>query len=135
MDTVGARLKELRQLRKWTQQQVADLLGIERSTYTKYERNTNQTDYDLLQRLADLYGTSIDYILGRTDVMFMTNPDNPNSEPDTLRHRDLQAFLQEDPILLLRDKLFELSPTEREELLNLTESNLFYILQKRNPKP
>lgn len=62
---MGKRLKELRG--KQTQEKVANELGISRGRYSHYENEHVQPDNDLLQRIADLYNVSVDYLLGRTD--------------------------------------------------------------------
>ncbi|WP_432807536.1 helix-turn-helix domain-containing protein [Pseudobacillus badius] len=61
------RLLKLRKENKKTQQQIADFLGITRPAYTAYERGNRHPHYEMLQKLADFYGVTIDYLLGRTD--------------------------------------------------------------------
>mgnify|MGYP002531241451 CR=1 FL=1 len=62
------RLKDLREDSDWTQQQLADRLSISRSAYSAYENGANAPPIEVLLRLAEIYNTSVDYILGRTDV-------------------------------------------------------------------
>jgi transcriptional regulator with XRE-family HTH domain len=59
----GDRLKKMRESKKLSQQQLAEKLNINRSTYARYELNQTQPDYETLQRLADFYDVSTDYIL------------------------------------------------------------------------
>ncbi|MGN1410247.1 MAG: LexA family protein [Eubacteriales bacterium] len=59
------RLKELRVEKKLLQKDVANYLGVNRTTYVKYETGASQPDNDTLKRLADLFGVSLDYLLGR----------------------------------------------------------------------
>lgn len=59
------RLKQLRNDRGLTQLDVARLLGVERSTYVKYERGQSDPSTATLVRLADYFGVSVDYIIGR----------------------------------------------------------------------
>ena len=59
------RLKELRKSRKLTQQNVADFLKIPHKTYQNYEREVREPDSDVLCKLADLYGVSLDALYGR----------------------------------------------------------------------
>ncbi len=61
------RLSKLRTKNKKTQQDMADLLGITRPAYTAYESGTRKPDYETLQKLADYFEVSVDYLLGRTD--------------------------------------------------------------------
>lgn len=60
-------LRRLRSNKKLTQKKVADYLGVARSTYAMYETGATEPDHMTLTRLADFFGVSIDYILGRTD--------------------------------------------------------------------
>lgn len=61
------RLKTERKAKKWTQQQLADKLHIARSNVSNWETNNNGISTELLQSLADLFGCSTDYLLGKTD--------------------------------------------------------------------
>lgn len=61
------RLRLLRRQHGWTQLQIADLLGIKRSTYAYYETRTSEPDMETLLKLADLFHTSIDFLIGNHD--------------------------------------------------------------------
>ena len=61
------RIRALREDRDLTQQNLADLLHINRRTYSAYENGVNAVPLDILVKLAELYGTSADYLLGLTD--------------------------------------------------------------------
>ena len=58
-------LKSLRKSKRMTQQQLADTLGIARTTLSHFENGSREMNYDLLIRTADFFDVSIDYILGR----------------------------------------------------------------------
>lgn len=62
------RLRTLRASQGKTQQQVADALGIDRTTYAKYETGTNEPSLAVLRQLAAYYGTTTDYMLGLSDA-------------------------------------------------------------------
>lgn len=57
------KLKELRG--KMTQEQIAKKLGLNRQTYRNYENGDRQPDFDTLTKMADYFGVTIDYLLGR----------------------------------------------------------------------
>lgn len=61
------RLRGLRNENNKTQQQMADILGITRQGYANYENDNTEPDNDTLNRLADYFDVSIDYLMGRTD--------------------------------------------------------------------
>lgn len=62
------RLRGLREDHDLTQQELAEHLHIRQNTYSQYENGQRQLPIEMLQRLADYYHTSTDYILRRTDV-------------------------------------------------------------------
>lgn len=51
-----------------SQTDVAELLGMSQTGYSKYETGENDIPTRVLLVLADFYGVSVDYLLGRTDV-------------------------------------------------------------------
>lgn len=61
------RLYDLRNDNDLTQQKVADYLMCNRQVYARYERGLREIPVSMLIKLADLYETSVDYILERTD--------------------------------------------------------------------
>ena len=61
----GKRLKSLRIKNDLSQQEIADRLNLNRSTYARYELDQTQPDFDTLQKIADFYDVSIDFLLGR----------------------------------------------------------------------
>lgn len=62
------RLKDLREDNDITQQKIAERLNIRQNTYSQYENGQRQLPVDILIKLAEIYDTSTDYILGITDV-------------------------------------------------------------------
>ena len=61
------RIKDLREDNDLTQKQVAEYLNIRQNTYSQYETGSRQIPIDVIKSLAELYKTSIDYLLGITD--------------------------------------------------------------------
>ncbi len=61
------RLRDLREDRDLTQQEIADYLHIRQNTYSQYESGQRQIPLALLVRLAGYFNTSVDYILSLTD--------------------------------------------------------------------
>lgn len=60
------RLKDLREDQDLKQTALADFLQIHQTTYSDYELGKLNIPISVLHRLADYYGTSVDYLLGRT---------------------------------------------------------------------
>lgn len=61
------RIRDLREDSDKTQQEIADHLNMHRSVYRRYETGERELPVWALEKLADYYHTSTDYILGRTD--------------------------------------------------------------------
>ena len=61
------RFRDLREDLDQTQVQVAAFLGCTQQTYSRYEKGDAQMSYQTLCRLADYFGTSVDYLLCLTD--------------------------------------------------------------------
>ena len=61
------RIRDLREDADLTQKALAAQLLCDQSLYSKYERGERPLPLELAERLADYYGTSVDYLLGRTD--------------------------------------------------------------------
>ena len=68
------RLKILRINAGLKQTDIADILGIQQTVYSRYERGFQTIPLHFLVKLADFYNTSTDYLLNRTN--------NINSNPD-----------------------------------------------------
>ena len=64
MDNYYPRIRDLREDHDYSQQFVADYLAMKQPQYSRYERGLRDIPTDVLIRLARLYKTSTDYILG-----------------------------------------------------------------------
>lgn len=60
------RIQDLREDRDLTQKEIADYLLCDQSLYSKYERGERPLPLELAVRLAQFYGTSVDYLVGLT---------------------------------------------------------------------
>lgn len=68
MTDFSSRLRELRLNNGLRQEQVAKLVGVDKSSISYYENSTRQPSFDVLLRLASLYRVSTDYLLGQSDI-------------------------------------------------------------------
>ena len=67
MTTTGQRLRMLRESRGQSQDEIAKLIGVGRTTYLKYESGENKPTRKL-KELSDLFQVSSDYIMGLSDA-------------------------------------------------------------------
>lgn len=70
-------LKLLRNEKNMSQQELADALGISKSSINMYERGERQPNFEVLETIADFFNVDIDYLLGRTNKT--TKIINPNT--------------------------------------------------------
>ncbi|MEG1662400.1 MAG: helix-turn-helix transcriptional regulator [Clostridia bacterium] len=61
----GEIIKSLRKQQKYTQQELADLLCLEKTTISKWENNKNYPNQNILTKLADIFNVSMDVLIGR----------------------------------------------------------------------
>lgn len=64
---IGKRLKKLRKEKKISQEGLASILQLSRATYAQYEIDRRIPEYGTLEKLADYYDVSLDYLVGRSD--------------------------------------------------------------------
>ena len=91
------RLKMLRTKQNLSQRQMAEILGLETSSYGKYENSKAQPPADKLQALAEFFDVSVDYLLGRTNVRKLNLPENVQ-------------------VLQMAEEIDELSETQQQQL-------------------
>ena len=85
----STKLKKLREEKKMKQQEVADKLGIARTTYASYEQGKREPDHETLIKIADYYNVTIDFLLrGESqetqDEIFNEQARKILEDPDTL---------------------------------------------------
>ena len=60
------RLKSLRKSKKLTQVQISELIGVQQGTYSRWENGTLEPGLEYVVKLANLFETTTDYLLGQT---------------------------------------------------------------------
>ena len=63
-------LKELREDKGYTQEQLAGALHVSKATISHYELGTSTPNIDLMIQMADIFDVSLDYLMGRTNCSF-----------------------------------------------------------------
>ncbi|MCC3382052.1 helix-turn-helix domain-containing protein [Paenibacillus farraposensis] len=79
----GNRIAELREHKGLKQEELAQSLGITRAALSHYEKNRRKPDFEILNKLADIFGVTIDYLVGRT------------SHPTTILDSDVKEFVDQ----------------------------------------
>lgn len=91
---INDKLRELRIKKGVSQQDMADFLNVKRPTYTRYESGTNEPDLKTVILLADYFGVTIDYLLGR-EMPPKEDNETSSSKTDELNEKErimLQMF-------------------------------------------
>ena len=91
MSTLGTRLQELRKQKGLTQEQLAEKLNVTNQSVSKWEKDINAPDILLLVALADLFETSVDYLLGRNENMPIVSVTQKGIDQLVLKIRILSA--------------------------------------------
>ncbi|QGG47206.1 helix-turn-helix domain-containing protein [Heliorestis convoluta] len=71
---LGQRIKELRSSHGLTQQELGRKLSLSKQTISGYEKGARHPSPEILQKLADVFSTSTDYLLGRTEDSSVKKP-------------------------------------------------------------
>lgn len=119
---IGDTLKRLRTKKGLTSEELCSKIGIKGGSYRNYERNDRKPGYDTLVKLADFYGVSTDYLLGR-----------PTAQPPTdalerlFTEKSFSALEEE----LLR-KYMELPHEARQAVVRFINDATAKALQRKN---
>lgn len=113
MKILSQRLREAREKAGLKQIDASKLLGISNGTLSGYEREYRDPDPDTLHKMADLYGVSVDWLLGKSVYPSTNDTSNPEpmSEQDSLMFSNWKRMTEE----------------EKQEALNVIQ----YILYKK----
>lgn len=101
-------LKLLRTKNKLSQQQLADIIGVTQQSINKYENHKIEPDIQTLIKLAEYFNTSVDYLVGHTDI-------------DHVIESIVRYDLNQDEAILI-DKYRRLSKKQKNVVLILTDS-------------
>ena len=119
---IGDTLKRLRTKKGLTSEELCSKIGIKGGSYRNYERNDRKPDYDTLVKLADFYGVTTDYLLGRP------TPQPPTDALEQLFTEKSFSALEEE---LLR-KYMELPHEARQAVVRFINDATAKALQRKN---
>ena len=122
MRSFGEILASLREERGIYQKELAAILKVSVGTVSNYENNIHFPDQDALLQLADYFGVTVDYLLGRTSYRYSLDTLNEEYAPgmtvaelvDIIQHfspQNTASFLDYIELLQLRQKAEDCSST------------------------
>lgn len=107
---LGERLKKLRNERKITQEELGKIVNVTKVSISGYENGNRNPDTETLQKLADFFNVSTDFLLGRTD------------EPDVgkgVEDDEFQDFMKDPLNNIMFDNWLKMSVEQRKEALRM----------------
>lgn len=118
---LSEQLKIIRKANKFTQQGLADAIGIERSTYASYETGRNKPDVILLSKIAKVFGVSSDFILEIDTTVPLNMEDISVQYKKKSGNKLVSTLSKEEKSILAKYRL--LSDNKKTELVDFLEKN------------
>ena len=118
---LSEQLKIIRKANKFTQQGLADAIGIERSTYASYETGRNKPDVVLLSRIAKVFDVSSDFILEIDTTVPLNVEDISVQYKKKSGNKLVSTLSKEEKSVLAKYRL--LSDNKKAELVDFLEKN------------
>jgi transcriptional regulator with XRE-family HTH domain len=91
---MGERLAELRDEHGLHQKELASVLGVEAQTVSYYERGKSKPSLSVVEKMAEYFGVSMDYLMGLTDMRISYKHENlialPKGYPKILKNEMLK---------------------------------------------
>lgn len=116
----GKRLRELRKEKKMTMKELGNRLSLAESTISGYENETRKPDMEILNKIADLFNVSVDYLMCRTDSRLSNELEDEEQFRKWAKDSSTGAFFSE---------ILESEEAEIEELREIWE-----IMKRRKNK-
>lgn len=140
-NTFGKRFKELRNEMKLTQRELVNLFNekyyynFNTSSISMYENEKQIPEVDVIDKWADFFNVSIDYLLGRTDIK---NPDDENKEMEKLANKEIKSVEDALEIIKFQDGLMLngkiLNDEDKMLLANALQLGMKYVLEQEEKK-
>ena len=118
---LSEQLKIIRKANKFTQQGLADAIGIERSTYASSETGRNKPDVNLLSRIAKVFDVSSDFILEIDTTVPLNLEDISVQYKKKSGNKLVSTLSKEEKNVLAKYRL--LSDNKKAELVDFLEKN------------
>lgn len=119
---LSEQLKIIRKANKFTQQGLADAIGIERSTYASYETGRNKPDAVLLSKIAKVFDVSSDFILEIDTTVPLNVEDISVKYKKKSGNKLVSTLSKEEKNVLAKYRL--LSDNKKAELVDFLEKNI-----------
>lgn len=127
---LAKQLKKLRDNRKITQKNLAEMLGISASTIAGWETGDRHPDHLMLIKIADTFGVSVDSLLGRSNLDVKVDFNS-----DRIKYKSEVEKLEDEVIHSINQALIDGILTEEQAKISLQAcQNIMELLAKSNQK-
>jgi transcriptional regulator with XRE-family HTH domain len=125
MNSFGDRIRYLRKKHNLTQQELASKFYLNKSSISRYERGNQLPEHDLLEKIADYFNVSVDYLLGRTNIRSKTDAadkisESLNDDPELSQFWD--ALKEREDLKLLFKQTKDLAPNDVKKIIRIIKA-------------
>ncbi|MFW2488617.1 helix-turn-helix transcriptional regulator [Clostridium chromiireducens] len=92
-NTLNERIKERRLLLGYNQPELAKIMNVSKQTVSNWENGNRTPDAETLSKLSDLFSVSVDYLLGKTDIVASPTVDGLDLELTKKDEKDIEKTL------------------------------------------
>ncbi|ADH59838.1 transcriptional regulator, XRE family [Thermoanaerobacter mathranii subsp. mathranii str. A3] len=119
---LGERIKELRKKKGVTQKELALYLGVSDRAVGYYESGQRTPPPDILQKIADFFNVSVDYLLGRTGVYNPTDEITEAISDDPELFEFWNTLKEREDLKLLFKQTKKLSPKDIKQIIRIIKA-------------
>lgn len=101
MNTLGSNIRRLRERAGLSQKDLSSHIGVSNAVLSRYELDDRKPDFDTLEKIADYFEVSIDYLFGRTDKKQASAKHDVEL---TDYQKEVLEFFDKSPIVNFKDK-------------------------------
>jgi transcriptional regulator with XRE-family HTH domain len=116
------RIKDLRAEKGISQNELAKALGLTQQAISAYENGLREPDLETLQKIADFFNVSVDYLLGRTDVRNPSDEITEAVEDDPELLEFWNELKQREDLKLLFKQTKKLSPKDIKQVIRIIKA-------------
>ena len=118
-NSFGDRLKALRKSKKLTQVQVSEMIDVQQGTYSRWENGTLEPNLEAVVKLAKLFDTTTDYLLGKTTYSTLDVVPHPITKIDLKKLKEFNpaSFFKVSNSTLLKLGLYNCSQSPRNSMV------------------
>lgn len=122
MDTFKDRLKQLRNEKNLTQEELAKYIGTTRATLASWETGRREPDMETLRKLSDYFNVTLDWLMGNTDIRNQADEITQAVEDDPELAEFWNDLKQREDLKLLFKQTRNLSPKAIKQVMRIIKA-------------